>query len=123
MTRQRHNYLQMSDYRLLNEWCRLLNDMFSQDTVFGCYMVGGVLTDPNYHDVDLRLIIPDDVYAARYDDKKRKYLNLAISIWGQKVTGLPIDFQIQPQSLANERYPGASRRHPMGDPRFDTAEV
>jgi len=101
----------------------LVNEMFSQDTAFGCYHVGGSLTDPNYHDVDIRLILPDDVYAARYDDVKRKYLNLAVRLWGQRVTGLPIDFQIQPQTLANERYPGANRRHAIGHEHFDPAEV
>ena len=123
MSRQRHDYLHITERRILNDWCYLINEMFSQDTAFGCYLVGGALTDPEYTDVDIRLIMPDEVYIARYDDKKRKYLNLAVSLWGQKVTGLPIDFQIQPQTLANERYPGAHRRRPMGDPHFDPAEI
>lgn len=123
MSRERHHWLHITEHRILNDWCRLVREMFAQDTAFGIYMVGGVLTDQHYTDVDIRLIMPDEVYAARYDDAKRKYLNLAVSLWGQKVTGLPIDFQIQPQTLANERYPGANRRHAIGDPRFDPAEV
>lgn len=126
--RERHHFLHITEYRMLNDWCCLVNEMFSQDAAFGCYMVGGVLTDPDYTDVDIRLIMADDVYAARYDDKKRKYLNLAVSLWGQRVTGLPIDFQIQPQTLANERYSGKSgnpkmRRHAIGHEHFDRAEV
>lgn len=127
MSRKRWQYLQMSEYRILNDWCVLVNDMFQEDAHYGLYLVGGVLTDPDHWDVDIRLIMSDDVYSARYDDTKRKYLNLAVSLWGQKVTGLPIDFQIQPQSLANERYPGngdeKQRRHAIGDKRFDPAEV
>lgn len=120
--RQRHRHLQITDFRILNDWCRLVNDMFSMDVSFGCYLVGGAISDPEPFDVDIRLIMADDVYAARYDDQKRKYLNLAVSLWGQRVTGLPIDFQIQPQTLANERY-GGGKRHAIGDPHFDPAEV
>jgi len=116
-------YLHITEYRILNDWCRLVNEMFSQDETFGCYLVGSTLEVPDHRDVDIRLIMRDEVYAARYDDKKRKYLNLAVSLWGQKVTGLPIDFQIQPQTLANERYPGANTRRPIGHEYFDKAEV
>lgn len=123
MSRKRHHWLHITQHRMLNDWCCVVNEMFSSDATFGCYLVGGVLTDQHYSDVDIRLIMPDDIYAARYDDKKRKYLNLAVSLWGQKVTGLPIDFQIQPQSLANERYPGAARRQAIGHPHFDPAEI
>lgn len=128
MSRQRFHYLHITEYRILNDWCCLVNEMFAQDGQYGIYLVGGVLTDPDYTDVDIRLIMKDEVYAARYDDVKRKYLNLAVSLWGQKVTGLPIDFQIQPQTLANERYAGKAdnpkqRRHAIGHEHFDRAEV
>lgn len=123
MSRERHHWLHITEYRILNDWAKLVNEMFSMDEQYGCYLVGGVLTDQHHTDVDVRLIMSDEVYAARYDDKKRKYLNLAVSLWGQKVTGLPIDFQIQPQSLANEKYPGAGRRHPIGHDLFDRADV
>ena len=120
--KQRATYLLITDFRLLNDWCKIVNEMFSQDAAFGCYQVGSSLTTPDYRDIDIRLIMADDVYAARYDDLKRKYLNLAVSLWGQKVTGLPIDFQIQPQTLANELYPGG-RRHAIGHDLFDKAPV
>ena len=122
MSRERHNWLHITEYRILNDWCILVNKMFSQDAAFGCYLVGGALRDKDYTDVDIRLIMDDETYALRYDDCKRKYLNLAVSLWGQKVTGLPIDFQIQPQTLANERNPGAPR-HAIGHELFDKADV
>ncbi len=123
-TPKRWSYLLISDYRILNDWCCLVSDMFTEDAIFGCYQVGSSLTTSHYRDVDIRVIIPDDVYATKYDDTKRKYLNLAVSIWGQRVTGLPIDFQIQPYSLAHERYHGAThRRQPIGHKLYDTAEV
>lgn len=121
MSRKRHHHLLITEYRILNDWCRLVNEMFAMDTHYGLYLVGGVLTDAAYTDVDVRLIMPDDIYTARYDDAKRKYTNLVVSLWGQKVTGLPIDFQIQPQTLANERYPGPGQA--IGDPHFDQAAV
>lgn len=123
MSRKRSHYLHITQYRILNDWLCLVNAMFGMDTHFGLYLVGGVLTDPAYTDVDIRLIMADEVYAARYDDAKRKYLNLCVSLWGQRVTGLPIDFQLQPQTLANERYGGSGRRQAIGDPHFDRAEV
>lgn len=116
------HYLQITDYHLLNDWCMLVNRMFSSDAHYGLYLVGSVLKSKDWRDVDIRLIMPDDVYAAKYDDEKRKYTNLCVSLWGQYVTHLPIDFQIQPQSLANGRYPGANRRNAIGDPYFDRVD-
>lgn len=49
----------------------------------GVYLVGSCLRKPDWRDVDLR----------------------AISHYLSAVTGLPIDFQLQRQTQANERYP------------------
>ena len=40
------------------------------------------------------------------------YLNLSVSLWGQRVTGLPIDFQVQDADSANADHDG--RRDPCG---------
>ena len=63
----------------------------------------------------MRLILPDDEYAAMglgdpaYPHQNGKWvaLCLAFSLLGKHMTGLPIDFQIQSESLANEQYKGS----------------
>ena len=76
------------------------------------YLVGSALTSPNWRDVDIRVILDDDAY----DDLARNVvpaiLNLSISVWGRKVTGLPIDFQIQRMTDANAEFSG--RRNALG---------
>lgn len=74
------------------------------------YHVGSSLTaKAKYRDVDVRLILPDDEYALYFGDPfkpadrpPREHLwNAAWSAFGKKVTGLPIDFQIQQQTIAD----------------------
>ena len=78
------------------------------------YHVGSSLTEKaKYRDVDVRLILPDDEYAIYFgpwDERPEPGMggprlhmwNFAWTTFGRKVTGLPIDFQIQPQTLANQ---------------------
>jgi hypothetical protein len=80
------------------------------------YHVGSSVKNKTWRDVDVRLILDDDVYAAMFDCKpipsaehcngKWVALCLAFSALGKQVTGLPIDFQIQQQSYANKTYDG-----------------
>lgn len=72
------------------------------------FQVGSSLTQKRgWRDVDVRLMLDDDEYAARYaDDGVRNAHNLAWSIFGQHLTGLPIDFQIQERSQANAEHDG-----------------
>jgi hypothetical protein len=79
------------------------------------YHVGSSLTQKSgWRDVDVRLILDDEVYAALglgkpnlpHRNAKWVALCLAFSALGQQMTGLPVDFQIQQQSRANEEYPG-----------------
>lgn len=77
------------------------------------YHVGSSLDRKDWRDVDVRLILPDDEFDAMFGDRIRNVANkklaaitLAFSALGTQMTGLPIDFQIQPQSWANEKYPG-----------------
>lgn len=64
------------------------------------YQVGSTLTrKAPYRDVDVRLILPDEEYAIYCEDESRKRMwELAWTALGEKVTGLPIDFQIQSQT-------------------------
>lgn len=76
------------------------------------YHVGSSLKTKDWRDVDVRLILPDDEFAALFGTPQSAEINpklaaitLAFSALGSQMTGLPIDFQIQPQTWANEKYP------------------
>lgn len=66
--------------------------------------------------MDVRLILPDDEFITRFGslqvnevDPRFAAITLAFSALGSHMTGLPIDFQIQSQSRANEKYSGQMR--------------
>ena len=75
------------------------------------YHVGSSLERKDWRDVDVRLILPDDEFDAMFGrikntaNTKLAAITLAFSALGKEMTGLPIDFQIQPQTWANEHYP------------------
>ena len=75
------------------------------------YLVGSALHDPDWRDVDVRLILADDEFE-RLDSRVRILLNLTTATWLEHMTGLPIDFQIQQQTGANRNH--AKRRNPLG---------
>jgi hypothetical protein len=60
------------------------------------------------------MILADDAFAREFPragshwehDSRWLLTVVSISAWLAKQTGLPIDFQIQPQSQANERHKG-----------------
>lgn len=77
------------------------------------YHVGSSLAEKRgWRDVDVRLILPDDEYEAlglgkpNFARRNGKWvaLCLAFSALGREMTGLPIDFQIQQQTRANDEY-------------------
>ncbi|MCZ4513499.1 hypothetical protein O3Q52_36210 [Streptomyces sp. ActVer] len=78
------------------------------------YLVGSASTGKTWRDVDVRLILPDDEFNALFPkpaepgqpDGRWGLLCAAISELARQRTGLPVDFQIQRQSYANDRYPG-----------------
>ena len=107
----RVTFLVMSDFERLEEWCRLVRVVFDGEVP---YLVGSTHTQASYRDVDVRLILPDDEFDARWADPvKVRLVNRAISIWGQQETGLPVDFQVQRMTDANEFF-GGEYRNPMG---------
>jgi len=76
------------------------------------YQVGSSLKTKQWRDVDVRLILPDEEFEERFGrnhsaetNAKLAAVTLAFAALGQQMTGLPIDFQIQPQTWANEKYP------------------
>ena len=74
------------------------------------YLVGSALTGKQWRDVDVRVILSDEVYEAMglgdpmhpHQNGKWVALCMAFSALGNHMTGLPIDFQIQQSSYANE---------------------
>lgn len=90
--------------------CRQITDAFGG---FGCYVVGSALERPNWRDVDVRLILSDQEFKTLFPDAGEHWehdtrwllMTLALSRLLSTTTGLPVDFQIQPQSYANERHP------------------
>ncbi len=88
--------------------------------VSGCYVVGSALERADWRDVDVRLMLSDEVFAREFPnagqhwehDARWLLLTVAISEYLSKRTGLPIDFQFQPKTHANEKHHG--RRNAIG---------
>jgi hypothetical protein len=89
----------------------------------GIFLVGSALERQDWRDVDVRMILDDDAFAALFPrahltnatwefDARWTLMVTAITQWLRQQTGLPIDFQFQPMSWANERH--AKPRHPLG---------
>lgn len=77
------------------------------------YHVGSSLRDKaGWRDVDVRLLLPDDEYARMelgdpdrpHDNARWVSIVMAWSAFGKQLTGLPIDFQIQPVTYANAKF-------------------
>jgi hypothetical protein len=105
----RATMLVMSDFERLEEWCRKVRIIFAAPP----YLVGSVLSRADYKDVDLRLILSDRLFdrLRRGNPMTIRFINRGLSIWGQQETGLPIDFQVQRQTEANQI---KGVRNPMG---------
>lgn len=80
------------------------------------YLVGSMQerTAGALSDVDVRLILPDKKYDQLIKTPEmRTMLDLAFSGYLRDMTGLPVDFQIQRRTQANERHKG-KQRNPLG---------
>jgi hypothetical protein len=93
----------------LNKFGTIVTDYFGHVP----YHVGSSLRTKDWRDVDVRLILPDEEFDERFGriksadaNPKLAAITLAFAALGKEMTGLPIDFQIQPQTHANEVYPG-----------------
>lgn len=108
----------------LTSACQDLNRAFGG---FGCYLVGSSMERPDWRDIDVRFIMSDAEFEAEFPktlhrdedgtlhesgggtwehDPKWLLLTVAISERLSKLTGLPVDFQFQPQTHANARHKG-----------------
>lgn len=111
------NYVGAPAIFALEQACKPINRAFGH---FGCYLVGSALERANWRDVDVRFIMEDAEFAKLFPDAgdhwefDDRWLLLTVSISERlsKVTGLPIDFQFQPQTHANARH--NKPRHSLG---------
>lgn len=105
---------------LLEQCCQIVNDAFGN---YGCYLVGSACERQDWRDVDVRFIMPDEEFYKLFPrartvgamwefDPRWLLLTVSIAQWMSTTTGLPIDFQIQPQTFANEKHQG--QRHAIG---------
>lgn len=94
----------------LDAACNLIRRAF--DTPF---LVGsaGIKGDRDYRDVDVRLILSDEEFDRACPTRERwELLSLAIGDYLRIRTRLPVDFQIQRQTEANEKH--SKWRNPLG---------
>ena len=108
----------MPNHIYLEQYATILRTAFNAIP----YHVGSsVTTKSNWRDVDVRLILDDEVWEQwGFGDPYRPNLKwtaycAAFAELGRKMTELPIDFQIQQMSMANEYYkPPAHTREALG---------
>lgn len=94
----------------LEQFGRVLFEFFGAHA----YQVGSSILSTDWRDVDVRMILSDEEFDATFGKLTRpRCLNLkwnaaclAFSSLGREMTGLPIDFQIDRQTEANDMYPG-----------------
>lgn len=108
--RGRATALSPQDIFLLDQWGRQLSEGFGETP----YLVGSAERGGPYRDVDVRMLDP---FKMTVSPLALRTLNVAVTLWGRQVTGLPIDFQFQ---LPAEFHGFDSEpRNPMG-PRSKT---
>jgi hypothetical protein len=107
------NYLPAPAYFKLNQAVAMIDRAFDVHGTFGTYLVGSCLKRRDFRDVDVRMIMENEAYDKLFPGAiDRPDLNaywsltcVTIADWLARETGLPVDFQIQRQSTANEEFP------------------
>lgn len=98
--------------------CQFVNAALRTESSIGCcYLVGSAMERPDWRDVDVRYIMSDEEFSVMFPavdltidsaiwefDPRWLLFNTSICKWLREQTGLPIDFQIQPQTFANRRH-------------------
>lgn len=79
--------------------CRQVVDAFPDGA---CYLVGSALQREDYRDIDVRLVLEDEDFYARFkkdkiDDPMWQLFCVALSGWMSGVAKHTVDFQIQPK--------------------------
>lgn len=78
------------------------------------YLVGTAQTGGEHRDVDVRTILSDEDFDRIFGDGEAFWSLVcsSVALRLREQTGLPIDYQIQRQTEANEKYQG--QRNPIG---------
>jgi len=99
MAGERASHLTVAQAYDLDHACILL-----RDAGLPTYQVGSSLARPDWRDVDLRCILPDGEFEqlAGPDRSRLLLFNRAITALLSSMTGLPIDFQFQSMTEANQ---------------------
>ncbi len=104
--------LTTTDLHNLDVACRMITAGFDTPP----YLVGtaGAFAEGDgYRDVDVRLILGDEDFAVVCPTRERwELLSMAITAYLCDRTGLPVDFQIQRRTEANEKHD--KPRNPLG---------
>jgi hypothetical protein len=107
-------YLSTLELHELDEACRPFLDAFGEHP----YLVGSVNQRPDFRDVDVRLILGDGDFDLLFGGRKGLWALLCRlgSTYLRARTGLPVDFQVQRQTEANEKFGnlGETPRNPLG---------
>lgn len=90
----------------LKEFGSLVMDAFGSPP----YLVGSAMHGKKWRDIDIRVILDDKEWEEwefgdpKIPNKKHRVFNMAFAELGRRMTGLPVDFQIQQRTFANEHY-------------------
>ena len=68
-----------------------------------CFLVGSATESREYRDVDVRVIMDDEKFDSLFGPHRhfkpfQVLFSISVSTWLREVTGLPVDFQVQPRS-------------------------
>ena len=105
----------------LEDFARKVREAFPE-SVWLFHVGSSLKRKRGWRDVDVRLMMDEADYEAygfgdpRYAQTNPRWcaMCMAFSALGKQMTGLPIDFQIQQTSYANEKFPGAGNRSAIG---------
>ncbi len=108
----RHSYLSTAELARLNHACLPVAEAFPMSV----YLVGSATERPDFRDVDVRVILQDEEWDELFAGKPFVWslFCLGVNEYLSRVTGMPIDFQVQRMTEANEKHPSAGSRIPLG---------
>ncbi len=112
-TKPRTALLTTTELYYLDQACQVVTRAFDGRPP---YLVGTAADGhaDSYRDVDVRLMLGDEEFAAACPTRERwELLCLSVSAYLSSRTGLPVDFQVQRTTEALERF-GDRPRNPLG---------
>jgi len=106
--------LHVTEQWLLRRFGLLLRETFP--SAIAILHVGSSVVRQDWRDVDVRIVLTHDDYEMLATVADVKPLNVALSLWGQRFTQLPIDCQVQAKR-DNDHEAGQPARSIGGLPR------